>query len=403
MKVKFTDISEKHSMPKPIKAKASQLLSIIIEYGVKHYNNTKKMRDSLLKACNVILYCLIEQEPVPHDWLTTDPLSNIPELDEDMMKSTLDSIYLSDKNVEWDLVPVVADVESISKSVNMSNVSAVKKSSSNKSSTKSSTVVKQSTSSTSYSKSSKKMNKSVKPTDKTDLYLQGPKVPQFDNKSVWMQGQIGYDKLIIFESLPKIPLRQSDISVTTDVSKMTDSELMNLYPNCLIRTRNEKMYEKIENMEYDDQLGSLLPICSFTSDQIRDNIIKYPHLYKLVREIDGQLISFYSHIEINGELHKTLDIWDELPESKIIPKQPEFIKEYVVRRYLLERDILSINHKYPLFGTLDPFLTLFMPPEDYIKCGYNNVHEIVIQCVNSRVSFKQSRNPVIRRLSSLNV
>lgn len=403
MKIKFTDLSEKHPMPKPIKAKASQLLSIIIEYGVKNYNNTRKMRDSLLKACNVILFCLIEHEPVPHDWLTTDPLSNIPNIDEDLMKSTLDSIYLSDKNVEWDLVPVVTDIDSISsipviKSNSVSTTKPVKPA-------KQSSVVNNKLDNTSSTrpKSSRSIKSAVSPTDKTDLYLQGPKVPQFDNKSVWMQGQIGYDKLVIFESLPKIPLRQSDISVTTDVSKMTDAELMNLYPNCIIRTRNEKMYEKLDNVEYDDQIGLLLPVCSFTSDQIKDNIIKYPHLYKLVRSIDGQLVSFYSHIEINGQLHKTLDIWDSLPESKIIPKQPEFIKEYVVRRYLLERDILGVEHKYPLFGTLEPFLTLFMSPEDYIKHGYTNIKEIVIQCVNSRVSFKQSRNPVIRRLTSTNV
>lgn len=398
-KTKFTDISEKHPMPKPVKAKASQLLAIIIEYGVKHYNNTKKMRDSLLKACNVILYCLLENEPVPHDWLTTDPLSNIPEIDDDLMKSTLQSVYLSDKNVEWDLATVVSEVQIAEVPKRVINTSTqttakVPKHSSNKSTSTSKT--------TDYLKKQKKAG-AIGPTDKTDLYLQGPKVPQFDNKSIWMQGQIGYDKLVIYESLPKIPTKQSDISVTTDVSKMTDAELMKLYPNCFIRTRNEKMYEEIAGVDYDENLGVLLPICSFTKEQIKDNIIKYPHLYKLVREIDGQLVSFYSHIEINGELVKTLDIWDTLPESKIIPRQAEFIKEYVVRRYLLERDILGIEHNYPMFGTLDPYLTLFMPSDDYIKFGYTNTHEIVIQCVKSRVSFKQSRNPVIRRLSSINV
>lgn len=404
-KTKFTDISEKHPMPKPVKAKASQLLAIIIEYGVKHYNNTKKMRDSLLKACNVILYCLLEHEPVPHDWLTTDPLSNIPEIDDDLMKSTLENVYLSDKNVEWDLVPVYQETSAttdapviLATGHSHRGVNSKKHKVSNNSI--SSTVSNASAASQTKKKTIKSMQNL---TDKTDLYLQGPKVPQFDNKSVWMQGQIGYDKLVIYESLPKIPTKQSDISVTTDVTKMTDAELMRLYPNCLIRTRNEKMYEEIEGVDYDENLGVLLPICSFTKEQIRDNIIKYPHLYKLVREIDGQLVSFYSHIEINGELFKTLDIWDTLPESKIIPRQAEFIKEYVVRRYLLERDILGIEHKYPLFGTLDPYLTLFMPSDDYIKFGYTNTHEIVIQCVKSRVSFKQSRNPVIRRLSSINV
>lgn len=402
-KTKFTDISEKHPMPKPVKAKASQLLSIIIEYGVKHYNNTKKMRDSLLKACNVILYCLLEHEPVPHDWLTTDPLSNIPEIDDDLMKSTLQNVYLSDKNVEWDLIPVVDKSVTSTHSAPSSKMFEEKRPKLHRSSQVSSSVLSSTVEKSEKTRITKNKTSVMIPTDKTDLYLQGPKVPQFDNKSIWLQGQIGYDKLVIYESLPKIPTKQSDISVTTDVTKMTDAELMRLYPNCFIRTRNEKMYEEIEGIDYDENLGILLPICSFTKEQIRDDIIKYPHLYKLVREIDGQLVSFYSHIEINGELVKTLDVWDTLPEAKIIPRQPEFIKEYVVRRYLLERDILGVEHRYPLFGTLYPYLTLFMPSDDYIKFGYTNTHEIVIQCVKSRVSFKQSRNPVIRRLSSTNV
>lgn len=404
MKTKFTSISEKHPMPKHIRAKASQLLAIIIEYGVKHYNNTKKMRDSLLKACNVIMFCLIENEPVPHDWLTTDPLSNIPEVDEDLMKSTLEDIYLSDKNVEWDLTPVIDDesVAPLMQSTPSSRIFEEKRPKLNRSSQVSSSVISSTIDQVEKTRKTKSKSSIMIPTDKTDLYLQGPKVPQFDNKSIWMQGQVGYDKLVIYESLPKIPTRQSEISVTTDVSKMTNAELMNLYPNCFIRTRNEKMYEPIDNLGFDSDLGVLLPICSFTDAQILDNIIKYPHFYKLVRSIDGQLVSFYSHIEINGELKKTLDVWDTLPESKLIPRQPEFIKEYVVRRYLLERDILGMKHNYPMFGTLNPYLTLFMPPEDYIKRGYTNTHDIVIQCVNSRVSFKQSRNPVIRRLSAAN-
>lgn len=402
MKTKFTDISERHPMPKPIRAKASQLLSIIIEYGVKHYNNTKKMRESLLKACNVILYCLLENEPVPHDWLTTDPLSNIPDIDEDTLKNTLDSVYLSDKNVEWDLTPVVFSETIQPAPVTSSPVFEDKRPKLNRSNQVSSSVISNTVSTAEKSRKAKKQTAVMIPTDKTDLYLQGPKVPQFDNKSIWMQGQIGYDKLVIYESLPKIPTKQSEISVTTDVSKMTHQELMNLYPNCVIRTRNEKMYEEIDGIDYDETLGLLLPICSFTSAQIRDNIIKYPHFYKLVRELNGQLVSFYSHIEINGELHKTLDVWDTLPEAAIIPKQPEFIKEYVVRRYLLERDILGVKHNFPMFGTLNPYLTLFMPADEYIKNGYTNTQDIVIQCVNSRVSFKQSRNPVIRRLSSIN-
>ena len=84
-----------------------------------------------------------------------------------------------------------------------------------------------------------------------------------------------------------------------------------------------------------------------------------------------------------------------------IPYNREFVKEYVVRRYLLERDIYHIHHVYPMFGRLDPFLTLFMPYEEYKKNGYNNSVDIAKQCVKSRVSYKTSRNPVLRRLENV--
>jgi hypothetical protein len=117
-----------------------------------------------------------------------------------------------------------------------------------------------------------------------------------------------------------------------------------------------------------------------------------------MREIDGKQCSFYSHIEIDGKLVNILDIWDELPESQIIPKQADFIKEYVVRRYLLERDIDGIKHKYPMFGDLDPFLTLPLTIADYKDFGYTDAVKLARQCVASRVNYKVSRNPIVRRL-----
>ena len=131
-----------------------------------------------------------------------------------------------------------------------------------------------------------------------------------------------------------------------------------------------------------------------------DNIICFPHLFRL-KKIDesGNLQNFYSSIEIDGELVPVGDVWDDLPESKVIPKDPEFAKEYVVRRYLLEESA-GITHKYKMFGTLKPFLTLFMPPSEYTKRGYKDTVEIVKQCVESRISYKQSRNPILRRLNT---
>ena len=77
------------------------------------------------------------------------------------------------------------------------------------------------------------------------------------------------------------------------------------------------------------------------------------------------------------------------------------MKEYVVRRYLLERDISNVQHRYPLWGSLDPFLTLFMPPDEYIKYGYTDIIDLARKCVESRVSYRKSRNPIVRRLSNV--
>ena len=129
-----------------------------------------------------------------------------------------------------------------------------------------------------------------------------------------------------------------------------------------------------------------------------DNIIQYPHLYKL-RKIDqtGSTSNFYRSLEIDGELYPVEEIWDNLPESVDMPRDPEFVKEYVVRRYLLEESI-GKEHKFKLSGSLDPFLTVFMPPKDYVKRGYKDTLSIVKQCVISRIRYKQSRNPILRRL-----
>ena len=75
------------------------------------------------------------------------------------------------------------------------------------------------------------------------------------------------------------------------------------------------------------------------------------------------------------------------------------IAEYVIRRYLLERDVKHIDHNYKPWGTLDKFLVLYMPYDMYIKHGYKNVVDIARQCVESRVSRIMSRNPIIRRLN----
>ena len=210
----------------------------------------------------------------------------------------------------------------------------------------------------------------------------------------------GRDKLVIYTTLPEIPTKQNEISVTTNLNAMTDSELLNLFPDHVIHTRSPKMYEKQEGLDYDEDLGIIIPIEGFTKEEIVDNIIQYPHLYKLKKfNSEGKLVNFYTTLEIDGELIPVSEVWNTLPESKLIPCDSEFAKEYVVRRYLLEEEH-GVQHRYKLFGTLDPFLTLFMPPNLYSKRGYTDSIHLAKACVNSRIRYKQSRNPILRRMNT---
>ena len=163
------------------------------------------------------------------------------------------------------------------------------------------------------------------------------------------------------------------------------------------------MYLKIDGIEFDPILGSILPIKGFTKKQLVDNIIKYPHLENIQRlgksPTGCRYVEFWKFIEIDGQLLKTKDVWDSLPESKIIPRSKFFMEEYVIRRYLLERDIKKIDHKYKIFGDLDPYLTLFTTPDTYIKYGHTDTVGIARCCVESRISYKRSRNPILRRMS----
>ena len=251
-----------------------------------------------------------------------------------------------------------------------------------------------------FNNSSKSSKSGIVATPKQDLYIQSPTVPRFDYSKKWLYGHEGADDLVIYTTLPEIPTRQNEISCTTDVTKMSYNELIKLFPNVVIHTRAPLMYEHIEGLDYENDIGVLLPIEGYTRDQLVDNIIQFPHFYKLSRKIGDKLCSFYTHIEIDGQLKSILDVWDSLPDTKYIPRQKEFVKEYVVRKYLLDLTIKKTIYQYPLFGSLDPFLTLFMPYDMYVQKGYKDIESIARQCVVSRVKYKLSRNPVVRRLDN---
>lgn len=379
--VKFTQLPDKLIYPARIRAKLSTLHSDVITYVVSNFKNTAKYKRQVVDTLNTISVYIKNNDALPSDWSVSNPLTNLELLDSSFCEDTLGNLCIKVKDIIWDVQESETDEQ-------ISTDTVVTAKTLSEDTVTSSKVV--------NVKPKRDIGVVVSPTPKENLYIKPPTIPQFDASKPWLQSQLNQNVYTIYESLPIIPVNQSQISVTTDVSKMTIMDMMKLYPNHFIRTRAATMYENHNGLTLDDDIGIILPIVGFSPTQVKDNIIKYPHIYKLTRYMNNKFTSFYSNIEIDGELHDTLSIWDSLPDSKKMPRNSEFIKEYVVRRYLLERDILGVEHKYPLFGTLEPFLTLFTTSDDYIRLGYTDVTDIAKQCVISRVSYKRSRNPILR-------
>ena len=380
--MKFTQIPDKLNYPSRISAKLSTLHSDIITYTLSNFRNTNRYKNKVVNLLNTISYYLISGDSLPTDWNSINPFENIDFIDSDICENKLGNLCLHVKDITWDVkeADYVAESNSpIVSSVQSSNIVQEQKHSDMKKAI---------------------ITNTASLTSKEDLYIKPPTIPQLDTSVPWMITEKYNNVYVIYKSLPEIPKKQCQISCTTDVSKMTAADLLRLFPNHLIHTRSSVMYEKYGDLDFDDNLGVILPISGFSPNQVRENIIQYPHLYKLKKVVNGEIESFYSTIEINGEIHSILDIWDSLPDAKRMPKSSEYIKEYVARRYLLERDIKHIDHKYNMYGSLDPFLTLFTTSDMYKDFGYTDSLEIAKCCVRSRVNYKQTRNPIIRMVQN---
>lgn len=322
---------------------------------------------------NSLSYYILSGDSLPHGWHSDNPLVGLVIVDSDICRQVVGSLYILEKDVDWDVEP--AELEN------------------------SSVVIEDSSVSNSHNPDSRNISNvhnSIRCnlTPKEDLYIQPPSIPTFRYDKPWMSSYVNNEAFVIYTSLPEIPTKQNEISVTTDVDRLTDSDLLNLFPNTFIQTRSKMMYTQHDNIFYDDVLGSILNIDGFTQEEIRDNVIKYPHIFKLQKIVNDKVVSFYNTVEIDGQLHSVRDVWRELTKY---PYNSDFVKEYVVRRYLLERDIKHIVHKYPLYGSLDPYLTLFTTSKQYKDLGYQDPIDIARKCVVSRVKYKQSRNPMIRQ------
>ena len=418
-RIRIVDIPDKYAIPRVFKAKASEVHGHIIAYIYSHYKNTKKFKQQAVDAINRLTYCILENELPSFDWISSDPINTMPNIDINIVENTLGDFFLTVDAIEWEGIPEASDLtESFSSELakpildlpveidikepakqDVQAASAKAKSSSSNPKKKEEPKV--------SNKPLKEVKEQIrqtpsKPTPKEDLYIQPPRCPRFDISKVWMSATVGADNLVIYTTLPEIPTCQTEISVTTDPSRMTTTEYMRLYPNQLIRTRAAAMYDTSLNLDYDEDVGIIIPIEGFSKEQVLDNIFKYPHLFKLKRLLNDDLDVFFKYIELNGELYPVDEVWDNLPESRLMPRNSEFVKEYVIRRYLLERDN-GVSHKYPLYGSLDPFLTLFIPSANYAERGYTDVLGIVKQCVMSRIRYKQTRNPILKRIEESRV
>ena len=228
--------------------------------------------------------------------------------------------------------------------------------------------------------------------------LDFPMIPQPNSRDVRYETTAHNQQYCIYgESI--LPWNQSQITCLTDVNRFNKSDILRLFPLIRLYTRSPYMYREYDKLDYDEDLGVIFKISGFTQKQIRQNILEYPHLDFLDREvkINGKMttIPFWKHIEIDGEIQLTASIWGQTKDTKNLPKTESFMREYVVRKYILESTLGGIEHKYPMRGSLKPFLTLYAPPEYYIDHGYDPF-EIGRKCIEARQSFKFTRNPVVK-------
>lgn len=374
-KLTFTQLVAQMPYPPAVKGKLTDMHSAVVTAVIHSFRNTRNYKNSVLKILNALTYCAVNNIDASTIWLPVHPLAVMDAdwLEFDIMKPALGDLFIEYDEVTWDVEEVDLEEPTEVAVVPQREIELAPKHVSPK--------------------------LSDEPTPKSHLYL-GPRMfPQFDITKPWLHAIVDNEPFTIYTSLPEIPTNQAEITITTDASKLTDADRMRLFPNRVAHTRPKEMYERIEGIPYDENLGLIIPIEGFTEEQVKKNIIEYPHFYRLGRLIDDQIQSFHAKIEVNGELLDPTqrEVWSSFKDLEKLPFVEGVLKEYVVRRYLLEGDILGVEHKYPMFGILGKFLTMFMPPDMYKQYGYDPL-SVAATCVESRISFFRSRNPMLRRV-----
>lgn len=444
-KIEFEQLSESMSYPKNQKANLISLHSDLIDYVVNNFQDDRAFKNTVIKVFNTITYAVLFNEHIPTKWRVKNLMKGLPEHSDDELRENLGSNYVDIKRISWDsLVPQDQKIEPVQSSdteegnlsqrccaedtdqedilpeptgfsdlepiVDYENkecdrppqVTQVEEVEDDDEDDFSVEVQSSKTTNRVLTKDEQTEVLTSEATPEEDLYLGGRRIPRVDFDKVYARGAVNGEDYCIYYSLPEIPEKQCDVSLTTDISLMNDSDFLRLYPNIEFCTRSLSLYRRIEGLELHPTLGVIIPISGYIKAQLIDNLVKYPTLPNLVRLGKKQgmevFIDFEKMIEIDGELYQTSKVWKDIPECANLPMTKAIVHDYVIRRYLLERDVKHIDHNYKMYGDLDPYLTLFMPMTGYSKLGYRDLVGMARSCVQSRINYIRTRNPVLKKL-----
>ena len=243
--------------------------------------------------------------------------------------------------------------------------------------------------------------------DRSDISLLTSTMPAIDCTQIYFKSlDLAGRPIDVYPTLPIIPTNQCEVSATTNIDIMIDMDFLKMFPNEVIRARHPMMYGTFTDVvnvhgdpmeiEVDEVLGYIPVINGYTREQIIDNIIKYPQFTYWYRQEGRDRTPFTKYVEIDGELVPRMKWLRESKDADLnnVPGNEYFIKDYMYRKYILDEEYGGIKHKYPPSGTYGPFMSLFMPKELYQKFGYKDVASIGRQCVQNRIDFFRSRNPL---------
>lgn len=388
--MRFSEIGEVVQYPPQYKAKIQTVVSDIISYVSTHIPERLQGKRDIISCINRIAYLIISGDGIPVGWSVDMLCDGLPTVSDTTIMDTLGNCFIYLTDVVWDIqensaVMAAPKIVTLS-SLNSGTIPSIHTDKAVTPTVGNSTVEKSTVDST---------------IEDIALY---PKAPQFDIKNINMSKVVDDLQYVLYNSVPTIPTRQCEISMTTNVDAMTDKELLALFPNRILYPRSAELYAEIDGVERDDILGNLITVGGWSKKQMIDNIIRYPYIHnlkRLGRTPNGyRQVDFWKYMEVDGEMHKTLDVWDTHKKFSGLPKNKAVIEDVVVRNYLLKQSSKSKDkYQFGIYGELLPHLMLFLPIDVYADFGYKDPVDLARQCVISRVAYIRSRNPVLQKLT----